>query len=262
MGDEFSIRTKGGLRGGPGRIIASSTRASRRRKRKTTSSPASPAIVEAIRSARSTAASIRKDKFHAKAYITHARLEVVGSSALVGSSNFTYPGLTENIELNVQITGAPVTVLQEWYEQHWDEAEDVTPEILRVIERHVREYSPFEVYAQSLHELFAGYQQTATEWESGTGDRKSAMFRKLDQLPAGRLPPAAEDRQPLPRRLPLRRRRPRQDVRRPDAHRVARPLRSANASRCSCPRPAATPSGRRRSRDYCPTFGDAYSPAW
>ena len=61
-----------------------------------------------------------REKFHAKAYITHARLEVVGSSALVGSSNFTFPGLTENIELNVQITGGPVTLLQEWYEQHWD----------------------------------------------------------------------------------------------------------------------------------------------
>ncbi len=33
-----------------------------------------------------------KDKFHAKAYITHAKLEVVGSQALVGSSNFTAPG--------------------------------------------------------------------------------------------------------------------------------------------------------------------------
>src|SRR6266404_4649123 len=63
------------------------------------------------------------------------------------------PGLTENIELNVQITGAPVNVLQEWYEEHWDAAEDVTAEILRVIERHTREHTPFEVYAKALHEL-------------------------------------------------------------------------------------------------------------
>ena len=33
-----------------------------------------------------------KDKFHAKAYITHAEKEVIGSQALVGSSNFTAPG--------------------------------------------------------------------------------------------------------------------------------------------------------------------------
>ena len=41
-----------------------------------------------------------KEKFHAKAYITHAEKEVIGSQALVGSSNFTAPGLSENIELN------------------------------------------------------------------------------------------------------------------------------------------------------------------
>jgi HKD family nuclease len=61
-----------------------------------------PAIVEAIRSGRIACRVYRKEKFHAKCYITHARLEVVGSSALVGSSNFTSPGLIENIELNVQ----------------------------------------------------------------------------------------------------------------------------------------------------------------
>src|SRR6266404_9442290 len=112
-----------------------------------------PAIVDAIRSGKIECRVYRKEKFHAKTYITHARLEVVASSALVGSSNFTHPGLTENIELNVQITGAPVTVLQEWYEEHWDAAEDVTAEILRIIERHTREHTPFEVYAKALHEL-------------------------------------------------------------------------------------------------------------
>jgi HKD family nuclease len=76
------------------------------------------AIVEGIQSGKIQCRIYRKDKFHAKAYITHAKLEVVGSSALVGSSNFTYPGLHENIELNVQVTGQPVAVLQEWYEQH------------------------------------------------------------------------------------------------------------------------------------------------
>lgn len=123
------------------------------------------AIVEALQSGKIKCRVYRKDKFHAKAYITHARMEVVGSSALVGSSNFTFPGLTENIELNVQITGTPVSVLQEWYEEHWDEAEDVTPEILKTFERHVRAYLPFEVYTRSLQQYFLGHEETATEWE-------------------------------------------------------------------------------------------------
>lgn len=119
----------------------------------------------------------RKDKFHAKAYLTHARQEVVGSFGLVGSSNFTFPGLTENVELNVQITGTPVAVLQEWYEQHWNDAEDVTPEILRTIERHTREYAPFEVYAKALQEYFRGHELTAGEWER----QRSRMYAILDQ---------------------------------------------------------------------------------
>src|SRR5690606_7221861 len=103
-------------------------------------------------------------KFHAKAYITHSKFEVVGSTALVGSSNFTYPGLYDNIELNVRIRN-DVEELQAWYERYWDESEDVTPSLLRVIEPHIREYSPFEVYAKALYEFFKGHEMTAGEWE-------------------------------------------------------------------------------------------------
>lgn len=135
-----------------------------------------PAIAEAIRNGKIKFRVYRKERFHAKAYITHARLEVVGSAALVGSSNFTRPGLTQNIELNVQITGQPVTVLQEWYEEHWDDAEDVTLDMLRVIERHIQNYSPFDVYAHSLRELFRDREYSASEWEQS----ESAIFRELD----------------------------------------------------------------------------------
>jgi len=92
-------------------------------------------------------------------------MEVVGSAALVGSSNLSFPGLTENVELNVQIAGHPVTVLQEWYEEHWAKAEDVSAEILKTIERHTREYLPFDVYSKALQEFFRGHEITAGEWE-------------------------------------------------------------------------------------------------
>lgn len=135
-----------------------------------------PAIADAIRSGKIKFRVYRKERFHAKAYITHARLEVVGSAALVGSSNFTRPGLTQNIELNVQITGQPVAVLQEWYEQHWDEAEDVTLDMLRVIDRHIQSFSPFDVYAHSLRELFRDREFSASEWEQ----HESVIFPQLD----------------------------------------------------------------------------------
>ena len=62
-----------------------------------------PAVVVAIRDGRIECRVYNRDKFHAKAYITYGRLDVTGSQALVGSSNFTRPGLTENVELNIKI---------------------------------------------------------------------------------------------------------------------------------------------------------------
>ena len=56
-----------------------------------------PAILEALRIKKIDCRIYDKNKFHAKAYITHAKMEVIGSQALVGSSNFTYAGLTQNI---------------------------------------------------------------------------------------------------------------------------------------------------------------------
>lgn len=181
MGDEVTRKTKNALAEGLARIKGRLDNSLEAEKLKNDFLTGVPAIVEAIRSGKIACRVYRKEKFHAKAYITHARLEVIGSSALVGSSNFTYPGLTENVELNVQITGQPVGVLQEWYEEHWAAAEDVTPEILRVIERHTREYSPFEVYVKALAELFRGHELTELEWEeAGPQRRGSRMFPYLD----------------------------------------------------------------------------------
>ena len=47
-----------------------------------------PAVLEALRAGQIECRVYDRDKFHAKTYITHARLEVVGAQALVGSSNF------------------------------------------------------------------------------------------------------------------------------------------------------------------------------
>ena len=137
-----------------------------------------PAILEALKSGKIECRVYDKDKFHAKAYITHAKMDVIGSQALVGSSNFTKPGLTDNIELNIQVQSArEVNQLQEWYETHWAEGKDVSEAIIQTIERHSRLYSPFEVYAKALQEFFRGHELTDTEWD----ETKSLMFPKLDR---------------------------------------------------------------------------------
>ncbi|NLH79074.1 MAG: helicase [Acidobacteria bacterium] len=180
MGDEVSKRTRAAFQTAmsalPTRIARILDVSLELEKEKNDFLTGVPAIVEALKTGKIECRVYRKDKFHAKAYITHSRLEVVGSSALVGSSNFTFPGLAENVELNVQITGRPVSALQEWYEQYWDQAEDITPEILQTVERHTRDYTPFEVYAKSLQQFVEGHMLTAGEWEL----TQSRMFPYLD----------------------------------------------------------------------------------
>jgi HKD family nuclease len=177
MGDEVSKRTKKAFVEGLRNIVARLDASLEAEKQQNDFLEGVPAIVDAIRSGKIECRVYRKNKFHAKAYITHARMEVVGASGLIGSSNFTYPGLTENIELNVQITGRPVHVLQEWYEEHWNNAEDVSPEILKAIERHTRDYTPFEVYAQALHQYFRGDRLEPDHWEA----TKSRVYPILDK---------------------------------------------------------------------------------
>jgi len=175
MGDEVSKRTKKAFKAGLAVITARLDGSIEAAKEKDDFLSGVPAIVEAIRSGQIRARVYGKKKFHAKAYITHAKLDVIGAVALVGSSNFTYPGLHENVELNIQIR-REVEALQEWYERHWDEAEDVTPEILRVIERHTREYTPFEVYARAMAAYFRSHELSVGEWEK----HESRMYRELD----------------------------------------------------------------------------------
>lgn len=181
MGDEVSKRTKKTFEIALSSIASKLDSSIEREKLKNHFLVGVNSIVDAIRSGQIECRVYRKDKFHAKAYITHARMDVIGSSALVGSSNFTLPGLTENIELNVQITGAPVAVLQEWYDEHWEEAEDVTPEVLRVFERQVKNYTPFETYARSLQQYFLGHEESASEWDKNS----SKIFPVLAEYQRG-----------------------------------------------------------------------------
>jgi superfamily II DNA or RNA helicase len=137
-----------------------------------------PAILDGLRSRQIECKVYDKEKFHAKAYITHAKLEVVGSQALVGSSNFTLPGLTKNIELNIQVQSArEVAQLQEWFESHWNEASEVTDAVIETIARHIHPHTPFDVYAKALQEFFRGHELTETEWE----ETRSKMFPRLDR---------------------------------------------------------------------------------
>lgn len=164
MGDEVNLRTRQAFEAAVARLERALDQSLERAKEDNDFLRGVPAIVAALEKGQIACRVYAERKFHAKAYITHAKFAVMPPVALVGSSNFTYPGLHDNVELNIQVRH-DVDALQAWYEKHWEAARDVTPALLKVIERHIRAYAPFEVYVKALAEFFKGHEQTATEWE-------------------------------------------------------------------------------------------------
>jgi superfamily II DNA or RNA helicase len=92
-----------------------------------------------------------KHKFHAKAYLIE-RSVAPNCVGLIGSGNFTRLGLTQNIELNVELSREQSANLSEWYEARWEEAQldNITPELLKEIRRHTKLYDPFLIYSKAL----------------------------------------------------------------------------------------------------------------
>lgn len=145
-----------------------------------------PAILQAFKTGKIECRVYDEAKFHAKAYITCLRDEVHAQFiqamnvplgyALVGSSNFTRAGLTQNIELNVQI-GRDVDQLQNWFDKRWEEGKDITASVLTIIENHIREFSPYDVYFRSMYEYFQNSEESVSEWEQ----HDSVIYSLLSQ---------------------------------------------------------------------------------
>lgn len=145
-----------------------------------------PAIVDALKTGKIECRIFDKSKFHAKAYITYFRdeyraqfiqaMNVPAGYALVGSSNFTKAGLTQNIELNVQVSNN-VEQLQVWFDEHWEQGLDITEAILKVMEQQCRDYAPYDVYLRSMVEYFKTREKTISEWEHND----SIIYQGLSQ---------------------------------------------------------------------------------
>ena len=79
-----------------------------------------------------------KSRLHAKLYLFLTKPEERFGSpglAVVGSSNFTAEGLTQNKELNVLLTAREeVLYLNQWFDKLWDEAVEFREDLLKVID--------------------------------------------------------------------------------------------------------------------------------
>lgn len=136
------------------------------------------AVRDAIRRGKIAVRVYDKAKFHAKLNVMRAQNSSPVDFATVGSSNFTTPGLNQNVELNSFITDAThIEKLNDWYDERWEEASEVREELLRTIQRHLKEYPPFTIYAKSLHVYFSGREKPADEWE----ENESVIYRTLSQ---------------------------------------------------------------------------------
>ena len=96
---------------------------------------------------------------HAKLYLTYNDHPAAPIKAFVGSSNLTGPGLSEQGELNVDVTDSDATAkLKSWFEERWNDpfCRDISDLLAQIIEESwVREepVSPYLVYLKIAYHL-------------------------------------------------------------------------------------------------------------
>ena len=137
------------------------------------------AVIEALKAEQIEIRVYTKRKFHAKTYIAHGSGGSDDIAALVGSSNFTRPGLTQNIELNVHLEEGPqppgtVGQLKGWFQTHWGDAEPIKDAVLEIVARHTRPIAPLEIYGRALQVLTRDV-HSSEEWE----EQESKIFPML-----------------------------------------------------------------------------------
>ena len=175
MGDETSKRTKEHIIQALQTVTEDSIESE---KEKDDSIPGLADVRSAIQRGKIVVRVYERAKFHAKLNIMQAEKTSPVNFSTVGSSNFTIPGLTQNVELNTFITDhTHVNKLREWYEERWEEGSEVQAELIHEIERHLKEYPPFTVYAKALQAYFEGREKPADEWE----ENESVIYRTLSQ---------------------------------------------------------------------------------
>ena len=88
---------------------------------------------------------------------SHAKCYIFEDLAVVGSSNFTRPGLQKNIELNAALyQPSAQNLVEQWFERRWIKGEDIKQEIISVLEdsKFGHPLDPFQMYMKFLYEYY------------------------------------------------------------------------------------------------------------
>src|SRR5207244_3243776 len=100
-----------------------------------------------------------RHSLHAKLYLTYSDHPGAPIVAFVGSSNLTAPGLSEQGELNVDVTeGDAACKLRDWFEQRWNDQysrdiNDLLAEIIQTSWARTEPVSPYFVYLKIAYHL-------------------------------------------------------------------------------------------------------------
>lgn len=96
---------------------------------------------------------------HAKLYIFRSRSGIDVGRVITGSSNFTISGLKENLEFNVELKNrADVEFAIERFEALWNEAEEISKEVVKTVKEKTwfnDTISPYELYLKFLYEFLS-----------------------------------------------------------------------------------------------------------
>ena len=96
-----------------------------------------------------------KEKLHAKAYIFQPKdTDLVQGLGIVGSSNLSIAGISQNSELNLKTSNAPdINQLLAWFDELWEDGLEFTEDFNLILENSWagKTYSPYELFLKATY---------------------------------------------------------------------------------------------------------------
>lgn len=116
-------------------------------------------LIKQLKSGRVVVKLFLEYQLHAKLYLSYTSNSLTNCVALLGSSNFTFSGLQNQGELNVDVLEQDsATKLSKWFDRRWNSrwCIDITKELIEVLENswaRDEDISPYYVYMKMAYHL-------------------------------------------------------------------------------------------------------------
>lgn len=104
-----------------------------------------------------------KDEIHGSAYLIKTHEGSV--HGFLGSSGFSEKGMVHPLQLMASVSSENCKELTLLFEALFKTSQSANEYLISIINHHVRNYTPYDVYLKSLYEYFRGREITAGVWE-------------------------------------------------------------------------------------------------